>query len=488
MIMTVDIGTTIFKAGLFSLQGELLFSFRRPLRPVAGRGPLEYESDPREWGSALGEAAASFRRRCSGGFRPQALVISGNGPTLTAVDRRGQPLRPALSWMDRRSHEESRRIRDRCGLRIDPSFYLPKALWMKRNEPELYSRCAAFLSCPEYLVFRLTGRALTVLPGDHFLKWYWTPEIVEALELEPALFPPFVSPGERAGTVTAAAADIWGLPAGTPVITGGADFVSALLGAGAVKPGRGCDRAGTSEGVNLCCRRLIDDSRLMGYGHVVKPYFNLSGIISTSGRALEWAGAVWGGPSLSIDELSAAASQAAPGSGKLLFLPYLTGERAPLWDPHARGSFIGLSLRHGRNEMIRAVFEGVAYAIRHVIETMGEHHLVMEDLRVIGAPAQNSFWNQIKADVTGIPVLVPCETEAELFGNLCLALAGLGRYRGPGEASDAVVQVGQVFRPDESRKGRYDRLYGLYRDSYGGLKGVFHRLGEEPGGPQAPSG
>ncbi|MBA7688102.1 Xylulose kinase [subsurface metagenome] len=267
-----------------------------------------------------------------------------------------------------------------------------------------------------------------------------------------------------------------GIPAGIPVIAGGPDFIMSLLGTATVCPGRACDRAGTSEGINLCSAEPVQDERLMSLPHIIEGYHNISGIISTSGKALEWFKNITGKQKLDYETLFKDICQVPAGSKRLLFLPYLTGERAPLWDPLARGTFLGLTLNHGRKEMTRAVVESVGYAMRDVIEVMEENGLVVEELRISGGQARSPLWNQIKADITGKRILVPDLQDSELSGDLCLGLFALGQYDRLSDASNAIVKIKKIHTPQAEYRSLYDDLFELYRESYRALKDVFNRL------------
>jgi xylulokinase len=370
---------------------------------------------------------------------------------------------------------------------VDPGFFLPKALAVKNRERALYEKTRWFLSAPEYLACALTGEARTVIPSQGFETWYWNDSALAALGLDTEKFPPFVTPGAVIGLVTPAAAARFGFKTTVRVIAGGPDFFAAILGTGAVSPGRSCDRSGTSEGINLCSARRIDDRRLMCYGHPVKPYWNLSGIVSTTGEALAWGRELLGMAGLPYAAFFGLAESAAAGAGGLVFLPYLAGERAPIWDPHARGVFFGLGLGTGRGEAARAIAEGICFAIRDVIAVMEEDGAPVEDLRVTGKPGESAFLNQLKADVTGRPVLVPRlraaeaalpQTEAalpqaELLGLLALGAAALGAYASAEEAVRDLVGVAQTFVPRGAVKPVYDDAFGTYRETYRALKPLF---------------
>ena len=478
MILAVDVGTSVLKAALFTKDGVLAKRAEFPLASFSQSDPLRYEVDAREWVAALRQAAR--RLGLSRGPRIEAAVISGNGPTLVAVGADGSPLAPAMTWMDRRGTEEAASISGLTGRPIDPSFFLPKALWIRRNTPAVYERTRHFFSCPEYVAFVLTGNAVTFLPGPRFERYIWEEDVIRKLGMDIVKFPVFMESGKLVGTVSREGGAATGIPPGVPVFAAGPDFIVSLLGTGTVVPGRACIRSGTSEGINLCALNPVDDPRLMCLGHVARGLWNVSGIISASGKALEWFRGASGRTGDRYEKSFQDIESIPPGANRLLFLPYLAGERAPLWDPGARGAFIGLTLNHGRRDMMRAVVESTAFAIRDVLEVMEEIGLVVADLRITGTPARSRLWNQIKADVTGRRILVPSMEDPDLTGDACLALYGLGEYSSVSEASQAIVKIGTVFEPSPEKRPVYDEMFPLYRESYRKLKTVFARLGRIP--------
>jgi xylulokinase len=485
VILAVDIGTSTFKAAIFSPGGICRGQTAIPLRGAAGTEGAadgggtdgEYELEPGLWLAAFEEALP--RLGDLGGL--EALVVSGTGPTLVPVTgtpgiRGGGlslPAGRARLWLDRRAREESAKVSELSGAYVDPGFFIPKALWIKNREAGLYEKTRHFFAAPEYLVYALTGEARTVFPSAGFERWYWDQGLLGALELDPAKFPSFVSPGEFIGTPLATAASRLGLPPGLKVFAGGPDFFVTILGAGVTRAGQACDRSGTSEGVNLCTGERIMDGRLMSYGHPVKPLWNLSGIISTSGRAIDWARELLGMEGLPYGDFYGLAAKAPPGSRGLIFLPYLAGERAPCWDPHARGVFQGLSLATGRAELARAVAEGVCFAIRDVITVMEECGAPAEETRLTGGPAESFFLNQLKADIGGRPALLPVRRDAELVGLAAIGAAALGNYSSFGEASAALVKIERVFEPRKENAARYEDRFGMYRELYRALKPQF---------------
>jgi xylulokinase len=499
LILTVDIGTSSFKTALWTFEGTRIAGAAAPLSITVNDG-LRHEVDPAQWP----EAFENCCRRLGSLSAVEALVISGNGPSLAPVTGRADaaggaapPAAAARLWLDRRAEKAAAEVSALMGDYVDPGFFLPKALGIKNDEPALYERTLFFLGCPEYLTYALTGEARFVFPSEGFDRWYWNDEILRKLGLDAEKFPPFISPGETAGTVLPGAAGRFGFRAGIPVIAGGPDFFVSILGAGVVKPGQVCDRSGTSEGINLCTEKRITDKRLMSYGHPIKPYWNLSGIISTTGKAIEWGRDLLG--LKSYDEfysLAASAGGEASGNGfgirasadtglpagnpgirgprrnVPVFLPYLAGERAPLWDPSVRGAFLGLGLSSGRAEFARSIIEGVCLAIRDVITVMEEAGAGVGELRVAGTAAESGVLNQIKADLTGREVLIPACREAELLGLALVGACALGKYNSFAEAASVLVKIEDRRYPDEKKAPLYDRLFREYRGAYRALKSM----------------
>ncbi len=473
MIFVFDIGTSYAKGGLFSLSGKLLADDSVPVPLLSLPDSAFHEINPVSWIDALKTILEGFSRS----FPLQeisGMVITGNGPTLVAVDAGGNPLSPAITWLDRRAVEESAYILKETGVTIDPSFYLPKILWMRNHEPAVYEKTAHFFSPAEFIGFYLTGEAFMVSPGEGLGKFFWTSELAAVLKIEKEKLPPFAGIGDFVGKTCRMAGEHLSLREGIPLFAGGPDFAMSILGTGAVVPGRGCDRAGTSEGINVCSLQAITDMRLMSYRHVIADYWNVTGIISTTGKAVAWYKKEFL-PEVSFDELYEEASRAAEGAEKLLFLPYLAGERAPLWDPSVRGTFLGLSLHHGRKEMIRAVLESTGYAIRDVLEVMADNGVHTDELRVAGGASRIALLNQIKADITGLPVAVPEIAVSEMTGGLCTALYGMKRFASLKDASDSLVTIKKVYEPGRDRK-RYNDLFLLYREAYRNLKTFYRKL------------
>ncbi len=511
-ILAIDIGTTSAKAALFDHEANCSALAKADIPTLHLEDPVCHEVAPSAWEMAVASMAWDLAGDDPIGFRSiEAIVISGNGPTIVPIDANGKPLWNALTWMDRRASAQAAQAGRALGRQIDPEYNLPKILWFREHKPDVYEKTRLFVSCPEYICGRLSGRWTTFLPAQGFEEIIWDDEALEALKLDKEKFPPFAKPGERLGVVTAEGEDLFGLPEGVSVIAAGPDFVASLLGTDTTRPGRACDRSGTSEGINLCTDKAMPkDDRLLFMPHVISPYRNISGVISTSGEALNWfrrtlgvntgAGTGLGATLESYEALFAQAARAAAGADKLLFLPYLAGERAPIWNPDARGVFFGLTLRHGHAEMARAVLESTAFAMRDVIDVMESLGAKVSDLRVTGRSSRNPVWNQIKADITGKPVLAPRFSDAELLGDLSIALYSLeggGSVESGGPTDDGVdvnslvdltariARIERIFEPDSTKTKLYDDLFGVYRQTYKALMPAFVSL-KNAGAPLDP--
>ena len=475
MIISVDIGTTSAKVALFGRDGICVGTARVALGDK-GSGPRDFEVDPETWYTAFRNLVSTLASGSSGLSSVECVVVSGQGPTIFPVGSSGEILHNAITWLDRRAVAEAAEAEALLGRPLDPVYNLPKALWFKRHLPEIYEKTGWFTSCPEYVCARLTGSWVTFLPAQGYEAIIWDDASLDRLGLDKAKFPPFAALGSVVGSLRPEASTETGLPVGIPIVAGGPDFIVSLIGTATVVPRRACDRSGTSEGINLCWERgLKRDPRLLYMPHFVPPFENISGVISATGGAVSWF-MKNAGPKLDYEEFFSLVATAQPGADSLLFLPYLAGERAPIWDTTARGAFIGLSMRHGLGEMSRAVAESTGFAMRDVITVMESTGAEVGELRVTGQPSGNKVWNQIKADITRKSIAVPAFREAELLGGLCLGLVALGDYGSIAEASEELVTIDRVYEPETSVESLYDELFGIYRSAYPALRPLFGAL------------
>lgn len=480
MIFTIDIGTTTCKAALFDSSGELISLASVPV-VLSDTQQTGSEIEVLQWARALAELSHKVVK----GRTTSAIVVSGNGPTLTPVTgevKVSQQLlvasaAPARLYLDRRAVVEAHHISQISGIHIDPSFVLPKALYLQRHQQEIYEQTQYFLSSHEYINYLLTGEAKAVLHALDAQHYYWTEELLEELGLDAKKFPPFCLVGDLVGEVTSEAAQTLSLKAGTPVFAGGPDFWPAIIGSGATVVGRVNNRSGTSDGINLCSEHPCPDERLLSYRHPITPYYNVSGIISTTGKAIEWIKNLLGYQKHSFNDFYQMVAQSDQEGEALLFLPYLSGERAPIWDVHAQGVFNGLSLHTDAPQLARSVVEGICLALRDVLTVLEEQCGFITELRVTGGPAESCVLNQIKADATQKEVITCQISEAELSGSMVIAQVALGRFSSLATAAEALIHLKRRYLPDSTRADYYGVLFERYRDTYQRLKEQWHQTG-----------
>ncbi|MCL2763738.1 MAG: FGGY-family carbohydrate kinase [Treponema sp.] len=460
MLLTIDIGTSTFKSALWSCENRRLSYASVPL---SISDVQKHEADPSQW-------LYAFSRCCKklGSLKKvEAIIISGNGPSLVPV--LGEPVFknglhvPAAAsrlWLDRRAVEYQADVSKVMGGFVDASFFLPKILYIKNKEPQLYEKTKFFLGCPEYLAYALTSRARTVFPCDGYDRWFWNDTVLEKFKLEREKFPEYIRPGEQFGTITSDAARYFGFRKNICVVSGGPDFFAAILGSGVTAPGQACNRSGSSEGINLCMLNRPRDSRLLFYAHPVKPYWNLSGNINTTGKAIQWGSDLLGIEN--INDFIKTAQKSEAGSGGLVFLPYLAGERAPVWKSAVRASWNGITLSAGRGEFANSILESIGFAIRDVTGLMEEAGGRIEELRVTGGLSGCERLNQIKANITGIEVLEGEYRETELLGLAIIGGCFTGRYSSLREASSSNIKIKRRYEPNHKNNELYKGLFCEY--------------------------
>jgi len=452
MLLTVDIGTTNFKSALWDYDGNrtcmALVKLSNKILETT-----KHETDPSGWLGAFEQCCKQFGERSKNLKNVEAIVISGNGPTLVPVLGAPKIVNsslfvdnfPARLWLDRRAEKYQELVSDVMNGYVDACFFLPKIIDIKNNESELYRKTKYFIGCPEYLAYALTGEACSVFPSDGFDRWFWNNSALEKLDLDAEKFPPFIRPGERFGFLGSEAAEHFGFTKNIPVVSGGPDFFAAILGSGVTKPGEVCNRTGSSDGINLCSEKPAQDSTLMSYGHPVKPFWNVSGVINTSGKAIEW-----GRKLLEIDcfdDFIELAKGAKKGSGGLVFNPYLAGKRSKNSGSAAGASWSGITLESGRQDFANSILEGIALEIKDILCMMKDSGAKADVIRVTGGLADCSFFNQIKADITGLEVLEGNYKEAELLGLAIIGSCFMGKYASWEEASLALCKTKKRYKP-----------------------------------------
>ncbi len=477
VLVAVDLGTSAVKAGVVSPHGRLRGFARVPYALLLDGAPGRAEQRPDAWWTALvrGIGIACAQAAVDGPVEPVAVCVVGQGPTLVATAADGRALAPAITWLDRRAADETAAVAAAIGRQGWVVGLLGRARLLATLRPEAVEGAAWLLAAWDHVAFRLTGVAAAALqdPGDSI-----TPAEARAAGLDERIAPPPARSGTVIGLLRAGPAAELGLPLDLPVVAGANDAIATFLGAGLTAPGQAIDTGGTSGGFGLYVDRPVSAPPLWTGPAPLPGLHYVGGAMAGTGKALDWLVADALDGSATLPELLAEAASAPAGAGGLLFLPYLAGERWPLHDPAARGAFVGLTLRHRRAHLVRAVLEAAAFALRHVAAPAVAAGLPFTELRVTGGTAASGLWNQVKADVVGVEVVVPRVAEASIAGAAILAATGIGLVDDERAGIDALVSVAERLAPDPAAHAVYDRMAPVYEELHAQLRSTNAVLGD----------
>jgi xylulokinase len=489
----IDVSTTGSKALLIDAAGVVVASASSP-HTLQTPKPLWSEQNSEEWWTA---SCAAIREALSqagvGGDSVAAVGLTGQMHGLVLLDVEGKVLRPAILWNDQRTAAQCDDIRARLGkerlIHITGNdaltgFTAPKILWVQQNEPAVYAKTRHILLPKDYLRYRLTDAyAMDKADGSGTIlfdlkKRNWSGEMLSALGIPAEWLPPTFEGPEFTGSVTTSAAAETGLKPGTPVAAGGGDQAAGAVGVGAVEPGIIALTLGTS-GVVFATTpsALIEpEGRLHAFCHAVPGLWHFMGVMLSAAGSLQWYRDTIA-PEVEFDALLKEAESVPAGSEGLLFLPYLSGERTPHPDPLARGAWIGLTLRHSRGHLTRAVLEGVAYGLKDGFALIRSAGLgEVRQVRVSGGGAKSALWRQILASVLEAELVTVNTTEGAAYGAAILAGVGAGAWVDVPSACKAAVRVTGSTRPDPGQMAVYRDKYLIYRDLYPALKGFFQKM------------
>ncbi len=487
LLVGIDLGTSAVKVGLFNARGQLLRLVRKEY-PVYSPQPGWAEQKPEEW---WGATCAALQEALAKGSSQQVVAagLSGQAPGHVLVTVDGRSIGRAIIWSDRRAVSEAAWLAEHItpqqaqiwtGYPFITDATQPPArlIWLKKHRADDWPRCDAIVQPKDFLALRLTGKIATDYYSSFCLFNRQTAQYEEdylsLLGIELEKMPPVLAPTAIVGHVTPEAARATGLPVNVPIVTGTIDAWCDIIGCGGVVPGYAVDVAGTSEVV-----ALVTDSPRHGEGVFSSPLLEdlywIGGPMQAGGATLLWLAKNF--RETSFEQLEAEAAHSPPGAAGLLFLPYLQGERAPVWDTTARGIFAGLTASHTRAHCIRAVYEGIAFAVRDILErSQAVTHVRPTELRISGSASRSSFWNQIKADITGLPVQQMTISDAACLGAAILASVGTHIFETVAAAVEAMVHPAAVFTPRQSLADLYDKLFAVWCELYPALKPVFVRL------------
>ena len=472
-ILSIDIGSSSLKAALIDFDGRLL-AFSRAAYPFDSQGAGKESCGASVWEKAFALALEELYTLAPGRII-DGVCISGNGPTLVPVDREGEAL-PPLYWYGPVATPPEGEGQNRTTANKARSFFLPHAAWFMKNSPGEYEKTSLFISSHEWLASRLGAEPLTVLPQAAYEPYYWDDAQCHLFGLDKAKFPPFVNMGSLMGKVSAKAASLFGpasgncLKSGSPIIAGGPDFITALIGTGTMRPGYVCDRAGSSEGINFCAVSppegdgLAGDGGLRALPHAKEGLWNIGAVIPSSGRLFEWY----------------------RKNARYQDRPYeeLLAELIPLGNDTEiyKGAFLNPSDVVGsglypasqaeRIALGRAVLCAIGFAVRSAAETLAARGFPVEVLRVSGGQAKNPRWNQLKADITGLSLMIPGISDGELAGNAALSAAALDEvsifagadFEWALEGSSArMIRFQETYTPRSETRSFWDERYRLYK-------------------------
>lgn len=504
IVIGIDIGTSGTKAIAIDPSGHLLATAVVEY-PLLTPKPGWAEQDPTDWKRAALEALARLAQ--SPAVSPndvKGIGLTGQMHGSVFLDGENRVLRNALLWCDNRTAPQCEAITNKVGERrliemvCNPAltgFTAPKILWLRDNEPHLYEQVRKILLPKDYIRFVLTGEFATDMAdasGTLLLdvkNRAWHRELMSILGIDADLMPPVFEGTAITGTLTAEAAEATGLRAGTPVIAGGGDQAAGGVGNGVVRPGVLSSTVGTSGVVFAFADRVSLDprGRVHTFCHAVPGKWHVMGVVLSAGGSLRWFRDALCPAEKTVaietgrdpyEYITGAAEHIPPGAEGLIFLPYLSGERTPHKDPYARGAFIGLSLKHTRAHMARAVLEGVAFAMRDSLEIIREMGVPIEQVRASGGGARSALWRQIQADVNKTPLVTTNIDEGPAYGAALLATVETGLYKSVEEACDAIIKVKEECGPDGANGKTYEVWFKEYQDAYRALAPGFRRAAQ----------
>ncbi len=498
-ILTIDVGTSSTKtalwddAGLCVAEASRAYALARPY-------PTWAEIDGRLWWDAV--CAATRQLVAQSRIDPRAVAgigVDGVGWTLLPVDRHGEPLSPAMIWLDRRAEAEARQLASGpegerlvalAANPIDAAYVTPKLLWLKANRPEVFDAANAFLTCSGFIVSRLTGRFtcdFTQAYGYHFFdirRERWCETTAAALGVPLEKMPRLASATDVAGELRPAAAAAMGLTAGAPVIVGCLDAAVGALGAGVTRNGQTNEQGGQAGGMAISLGQVVVERRLIFSHHVLPGQYLLQGG-TVGGGLLGWFRDVLGLADETdsqgvFEALSAQAAGSSPGARGLIFIPYMAGERTPLWNSDARGVFLGLTYSTSRGDMVRAIMEGCAFAVYDNVAVASQHGLEVSEYLGSGGATRSDVWCQIKADVYGRPFCLARRGDGgeggHALGLYALTAQAVGLSGSAAEHVERLLPGRRVFEPSLPHHALYRELFEVYRSASRKLLAEFEEL------------
>ncbi|HIX73014.1 MAG TPA: xylulokinase [Candidatus Anaerobutyricum stercoripullorum] len=482
-ILGIDLGTSSVKAMLFDAEQGVI-AVRAEEYGVDIAHPGWAQQSPALWWESLVRVLRWLESHYREAYRSVCAVgYSGQMHGMVLTDAKGQPVRPAVIWLDQRADRQLEEIgavlseEDMGNVfcnRVSSGFAFPSLLWVREQEPEIFARAAHFLSPKDYIRYKMTGEigaevvdaSSTTLFATGERDWAW--EVIDRFHLPPQMFPKVHESADIAGTVTAQCEAQTGLPAGIPVIYGSGDQPAQSIGNGVIGPGRIISNIGTGGQISAFSSRPAYDKKLRTntFCHAIRNAWTIFGATLCSGMSLSWAkNKVFRVGS--YEEINAAVAAVSPGADGLIYLPYLSGERTPHMNPDARGVFFGMTLGQEQGHFLRAVMEGVTYSLRDCLGILQELGIDAPEIIASGGATASPQWMQMQADILGKPVRVSRVKEQACLGSCLLAAVGTGVLPSLEEACGRFALMDErVYLPDAANADVYREGYDTYRRLY----------------------
>ena len=487
----IDVGTGGTRALLVDERGKVLHAVTAAHEDMRMERPLWAEQRPQNWWNAAQQAIRGVLAQAGAtGSNVRGIGLSGQMHGLVLLDESDRVIRPALIWCDQRSQAQVDAINQRVGKEavlaaianpVLTGFTLPKLLWVRDHEPESFARVRKMLLPKDYLRFQLTGEYASDVSDASGTALFdvvnrkWSSELAGKLEIDSAILPTVAESSEITGRISQRAAKDIGLAAGTPVVAGAGDQAASAVGTGIVAPGCVSCTIGTSGVVFAHMRTPAYDAagRVHTFCHAVPGAWHVMGVTQGAGLSLQWFRNNLA-PGISYDDLTREAAASPAGADGLFWLPYLMGERTPHLDASARGGWVGLTAKHTRADLIRALLEGVSYSQKDCLDIVEQLGGVVESVRVSGGGARSPFWRQMLADVFGKRVAVVETQEGSAYGAALLALVGTGAYTSVQEVCSAAIHEVDSVAPQPGEASVYANGHRTYQSLYPALTGFYH--------------
>ena len=501
-LLGIDIGTSGTKTILCDDTGRILASVSAEY-PCDQPKPNWSEQNPAHWWEAAKKTICAVIAKAGvKGTDVSGIGLSGQMHGAVLLDKSAAVLRPAILWNDQRTAAECKDITDTVGYKqliklvCNPAltgFTAPKILWVRKHEPENYEKCRKILLPKDYVRFMLSGTYATEVSDASGMllldikKRTWCDEVLKKLKIDKSLLADCYESYEVSAKVKPDVAKELGIPAGTPIVGGGGDQAAGAVGNGIVKSGVISATLGTSGVVFAFSDSVATDpeGRVHTFCHAVPGKWHVMGVMLAAGGSFQWLRNNLGDPERaearqkSVDPyeiLTAKAAQAPVGSEGLIFLPYLTGERTPHANPNAKGAWVGLTMRHTKNELIRSTMEGITYGMRDSLEIIRGMGVEIGEIRLSGGGAKSQFWRQMQADVYGQPVCTINAEEGPAYGVALLAGVGTGVWKSVVEACASSISVVRSYKPNPDNVAIYNELYPVFQQLYRSLKADFDTI------------